>query len=459
MISIVLENILKYNLISKGDNIVIGLSGGPDSMALLYCLYEIRKSLDFNIIAAHVNHGVRGEEALADQLFTEDICHRLNIPYHTINVDMNKFGRDKGISAEEAGRELRYGFFRNLLRSSGGGKIAVAHNKNDQAETLLMRIMRGTGVDGLKGMEFKSGDIIRPILNVSRKEIEDYIKTNNIETVLDKTNLLPIYSRNKVRLELIPYIEKNFNPNIIESLWRLSQTSSLDVSFLELYCEEKFNLLVKEQKENCIIIDGIKFNVEQGCIKQRLLRMSIQKLIGDLQGFTEQHIASLLELFTRLETGKQIDLPFGLIGRVSYDDLIIERVTSDIHSDFNHKLEIGENYFKDLNLNLKLTIIDNYDGLNLGKGKDKKYFDYNKIKGSLHIRNRKSGDKFTPLGMNGSKKIKDYFIDKKIPRERRNRIPLLVDEENILWIIGYGVSDLYKVTRNTTKILMIEYHI
>lgn len=456
MISIVLDNILKYNLISKGDNIVIGLSGGPDSMALLYCLYEIQKDLDFNIIAAHVNHGVRGEEALADQLFTEDICHRLNISYHTINVDMNKYGKDKGISSEEAGRELRYGFFRSLLKSSGGGKIAVAHNKNDQAETLLMRIMRGTGVDGLKGMEFKSGDIIRPILNVSREKIEDYIKTNNIETVLDKTNLLPIYSRNKVRLELIPYIENNFNPNIIESLWRLSQTSSLDTDFLEFYCKEKFNLLVKEEKENCIIIDGIKFNVEHKAIKQRLIRMSIQKLIGDLQGFTEQHIASLLELFTRLETGKRIDLPFGLIGRISYDDLIIERVTDNIHSDFKYKLEIGENYFKDLNLNLKLTIIDNYNGLYLGK--DKKYFDFNKIKGNLYIRNRKNGDRFVPFGMNGSKKIKDYFIDNKIPREKRDRIPLLVDKENILWIIGYGVSDLYKVSQDTTKILMIEYY-
>lgn len=454
MFSIVLDNILKYNLISKGDNVVIGLSGGPDSMALLYCLYEIHKNLGFNLIAAHVNHGVRGEEALADQLFTEEICKRLNITYHTVNVDMNQYGREKGITAEEAGRELRYGFFRSLLKNAGGGKIAVAHNKNDQAETLLMRIMRGTGIDGLKGMEFKTGDIIRPLLNVSREKIEDYIRVNNIETVLDKTNLLPIYSRNKVRLELIPYIEDNFNPNIVDSLWRLSQTTSLDTDFLESYCKERYNLIVKKEQENCIIIDGVKFNGEQRSIKQRLLRLAIQNLSGDLQGFTEKHIVSTLELFTKLETGKQINLPNGLICRISYEDLIIEILNDITHDDFNYKLEVGENYFKSLNLNLKLSIIDNYNGLHLGK--DNKYFDYDKIRGNLYIRNRKYGDKFTPLGMKGSKKIKDYFIDKKIPREKRDKIPLLVDEENIIWIIGYGVSELYKVSEDTTKILMIE---
>ncbi|MBC8587941.1 tRNA lysidine(34) synthetase TilS [Paratissierella segnis] len=455
MISIVLENIHRYNLITKGDNVVIGLSGGPDSMALLYCLYEIQKELDFNIVAAHVNHGVRGEDALIDQLFTEDVCNRLKIPYHTINVDMNKYGKEKGITAEEAGRELRYGFFRNLLKDLGGGKIAVAHNKNDQAETLLMRIMRGTGIDGLKGMEFKSGDIIRPILNISRDEIEKFIKTNDIETVLDKTNLFPIYSRNKVRLELIPYIEKNFNSNIIEALWRLSQTSSLDVEFLDDYCEKKFKLMVKEIQDDCIIIDGDLFGSEQKGIKQRLLRMFVLKLTGSLQGFTEQHIVLMLDLFTELVTGKQINLPLGLTARVSYDELIIERERSFKYEGFEYKLGMGENYFKDLNLKFKLSLIDNYDGFKMGK--DRKYFDFNKIRGNLYIRNRKFGDVFVPLGMVGSKKIKDYFIDKKIPRDKRDRIPLLVDGEDIIWIIGYGISDRYKIDKDTTKILMIEY--
>lgn len=172
----VLSTIKDYNLIGENDNIVVGVSGGPDSMALLYVLLEIRDLINFNIYIAHVNHGVRGEDAKADQLFVEGMAKKLGLPYYTKNVNMVEYGKEKGISSEEAGRELRYGFFREILELVGGGKIAVAHNMNDQAETLIMRFLRGTGIDGLKGMDFVIKDIIRPILGISRKEIETYIK-------------------------------------------------------------------------------------------------------------------------------------------------------------------------------------------------------------------------------------------------------------------------------------------
>ena len=243
------QNILDYDLISSQDNIVIGLSGGPDSMALLYSLLYAKKHfLDFNIIVAHVNHGVRGEEASADQLFVEKVAKDLNLLHYSINVDMVQHGKEMGITAEEAGRELRYGFFRDILKNHGGGKIAVAHNKNDQAETLLMRIMRGTGIDGLKGMEYISDDIIRPILGISRDDIEKYITLNHIETVSDMTNFQAIYNRNKVRLELIPYIEENFNPNILNTLWRMSQISNIDSKFLEEYSQKKEDNAKQEKK-------------------------------------------------------------------------------------------------------------------------------------------------------------------------------------------------------------------
>ena len=204
MIETVMNNIMENNLIEKNENIVVAVSGGADSMALLYALIEIRSVLDFNIIIAHVNHGVRGEDADSDQEFVRQKSIEMELPFYTINVDMNAYAKEQKISSEEAGRLLRYNFFREIIKEKGSGKIAVAHNKNDQAETLLLRIMRGTGIDGLKGMDFISGDIIRPLLNISRDEIEKYIENNKIDTVLDKTNLLPIYNRNKVRLELLP---------------------------------------------------------------------------------------------------------------------------------------------------------------------------------------------------------------------------------------------------------------
>lgn len=454
MFSTVRNNILNNNLITTNENIVVGVSGGPDSMALLYVLLDIRKELNFNIIVAHVNHGVRGDEALSDQLFVERKANELKIPYYFKNVDMDGYAKEMGITSEEAGRELRYGFFREILESNCGGKIAVAHNKNDQAETLLLRIMRGTGIDGLKGMDFLAGDIIRPLLNISREEIEQYISIGKIETVLDKTNLIPIYSRNKVRLELLQYIKDNFNPNIINTLWRLSRTSNIDSKFLEEFTESRYNFIVKKVNKHSIILDGVLFIKENKSIQSRIIRNVISKIMGNLQGISEQNITSLVELFERLETGKQLNLPNGIIGRISYNDLVIEKIEAEVVKDFDYILNIGCNKFFELGLNICLSV---EEGNKSNKySKNVKYFDYEKISGDIRIRNRKSGDKFVPFGMNGRKKVKDYFIDEKIPKELRDRIPLLVDDENIIWILGYATSELYKVTDTTKKILIIE---
>lgn len=454
MDKMVWKNIVDYDLIRAGDNIVIGLSGGPDSMALLYSLIDAQKNLNFNIIIAHVNHGVRGEEALADQLFVERKANQLNILHYSKNVDMVQYGKEKGITAEEAGRELRYGFFREILKKHGGGKIAVAHNKNDQAETLLMRIMRGTGIDGLKGMEFKVGDIIRPILNIPREDIEDYIKINNIETVLDKTNLLPIYSRNKVRLELIPYIEENFNPNLINALWRLSQISNLDSSFLENTAKEKYNNMVKSQLTSKVILDADLLAKEDKCIQQRVIRIAIEKIALGLQGFSEQHIIDINNLIL-LGTGKKLNLPNGIIVSISYDELIFQKEKNEEFEDFRYELVLGHNQFTNISYTFNIQLLD-IDGINSIKmGRYVKCFDYDKIKGNLSIRSRKPGDRFHPFGMNGSKKLKDYFIDEKINKDIRKEIPLLIDDENILWVVGYRTSDLYKVTNNSKKILVV----
>ncbi len=448
------QNILDYDLISSQDNIVIGLSGGPDSMALLYSLLEAQKHIDFNIIVAHVNHGVRGQDALADQVFVENKAKELSLLHYSKKVDMVQYGKDNGITAEEAGRELRYGFFREILKKHGGGKIAVAHNKNDQAETLLMRIMRGTGIDGLKAMEFKVGDIIRPILNVHRLEIENYIEKNGIETVLDKTNLMPIYSRNKVRLEMIPYIEDNFNPNIIDSLWRLSQIANLDSSFLERYSHERFKQLVKFQDNKKVILDGELLIKEDKSIQQRIIRISIEKLASGLQGFSEHHI-NLINDLIYLGTGKELNLPQDIIVTTSYGDLILQKNDHIEFEDYNQDLEFGHNQLLNLSYTFNVQLLDIDRIKDIKMGRYVKCFDYDKLKGQLSIRNRRPGDKFVPFGMSGKKKLKDYFIDEKINKEIRKEIPLLIDGENILWVVGYRTSDLYKLTEDTKKVLIV----
>lgn len=449
----VLNNILEHNLISKNDNIVAGISGGLDSMALLMTLYNLREELDFNILVCHVNHGVRDEASL-DQDYVRKKAESLGLEFYTINVDMVSYGKEKGITAEEAGRELRYGFFREVLKKAGIGKIAVAHNKNDQAETLLQRIIRGTGIDGLKGMEFKTQDIIRPILNISREEIENYLHSNNIHYVVDKTNLMPIYNRNKVRLELIPYIQENFNPNIIETLWRTSQSSNIDSNYLDMISNQTYDKIVKEENKYRIVLDSLNFRKIHRSIQNRIIRLSFQKLIQNIQGMGQYHVSSLVDMFLDGKTGKQMNLPNGLIGRVSYDDLIIERIIEMANNDYCYNLELGNNIIEELDMEIALNLV--------GKSEFRKTFntkciDYDKLKGGLSLRNRRDGDRIVPLGMKGSKKIKDYFIDKKIPREKRDEIPLLVDDENIVWILGHSISELYKVRDSTKRILAIEY--
>lgn len=449
-----------HKLIEEKDNIVIGVSGGADSMSLLYVLLEIQKEIEFNIHIVHVNHGVRGKDSDSDQAFVKRKARELDLPYYTKNVDMVKYGKEKGISAEEAGRKLRYGFFRQVLKKSGKGRIAVAQNKNDQAETLLMRFFRGTGIDGLKGMEYIYKDIIRPILGISRPEIEAYIKENKIETVLDKTNLMPIYTRNKIRLELIPYIEKEFNPNIINTLWRTSEISSIDSNFLEKYSKERYTKVVKKEHKKYIVLNGEKFLREDRSIQQRIIRQAIEKINKSLQGITEAQVTSVLNMYLAKETGKEYHLSNNIIAKTSYNNFIIQKGASEISVDYMYSLNMeGHTSIKEVGYSFDLKILDKKEVEELKESQHLKYFDYDEINGNLALRNRQAGDRIVPSGMKGSKKIKDYFIDEKVPKELRDKIPLIVDDENILWVVGYRASEIYKVGEKTEKILQVKYEV
>lgn len=265
---------------------------------------------------------------------------------------------------------------------------------------------------------------------------------------------MPIYNRNKVRLELIPYIQDNFNPNIVETLWRTSHTSKIDSNYLDKMTREGYDKIVKEEGTYKVILDGIQFLSLHRSIQNRLIRLTIFNLIQNIQGISEYHVSSLVNMFLDFKTGKQMDLPNGLIARVSYNDLIIQRKKIGYNKDYYHNLSLGENIIDQLDLKIIMKIVDKKD---IKKGSNTIYIDFNKIKGKLSLRNRRNGDKIVPLGMKGRKKVKDYFIDKKVPREKRDRIPLLADEENIIWILGYKLSDLYKISDKTEKILAIEY--
>ena len=297
----VIETIKKYNLIEEGDKIVIGVSGGPDSITLLNILKELKENneldIKFDISVAHINHLIR-KEATSDEEYVKKYCQNNNIECFIKRVKVEEIAKQEKIGTEEAGRNIRYEFFNEILKKTNSNKIAIAHNKNDNAETILMNLLRGSGSKGLKGIEAKRDNIIRPLIECNRLEIEEYCEKNNLKPRIDKTNEENIYTRNKIRNLLIPYIEKEFNPNIIETLDRLSKVIKEENDYLEKTVKETYKeILVEEDKKNKqIILDLKKFNNLEKVIKNRIVLYTINKLFGNNKGIEKKHIDDIIKL-------------------------------------------------------------------------------------------------------------------------------------------------------------------
>lgn len=293
----ILEIIKRYNLIENGDKIVVGVSGGPDSITLLNVLKNIKEKeiIKFNLVVCHINHMIR-EEAISDEKYVEEYCKKNNIEFFAKRIKVEEMAEKEKIGTEEAGRKARYEFFNEILNKTNANKIATAHTANDNAETVLMNIIRGSGTLGLKGIEAKNGKLIRPLIECKRSEIEKYCKDENLNPRIDKTNLENIYTRNKVRNMLIPYIENNFNPNIIEAINRLSDLSKQENDFLEKLTKEAYKKILVEQKKNEIILDLNSFNSQEIVIKNRLVLYTINILFGTRSGIEKKHIEDIIKL-------------------------------------------------------------------------------------------------------------------------------------------------------------------
>jgi tRNA(Ile)-lysidine synthase len=293
----ILEIIKRYNLIENGDKIVVGVSGGPDSITLLNILKNIKEKeiIKFNLVVCHINHMIR-EEAVSDEKYVEEYCKKNNIEFFVKRIKVEEMAEKEKIGTEEAGRKARYEFFNEILNKTNANKIATAHTANDNAETVLMNIIRGSGTLGLKGIEAKSGKLIRPLIECKRSEIEKYCKDENLNPRIDKTNFENIYTRNKVRNMLIPYIENNFNPNIIEAINRLSDLSKQENDFLEKLTKEAYEKILVEQKKNEIILDLNSFNSQEIVIKNRLVLYTINILFGTRSGIEKKHIEDIIKL-------------------------------------------------------------------------------------------------------------------------------------------------------------------
>lgn len=295
----ILKTIKKYNLIQDGDKIVVGVSGGPDSMCLINVLNDIKndKTLNFELVVAHVNHNIR-EEAKSDEDFVVDYCKAKNIEVFVSSVDVLKRASEEKKSTEETGRNIRYEFFEEVLRKTKANKIATAHTANDNAETVLMNMIRGSGTSGLKGIRaIRDEKFIRPLIEMTREEIEEYCEDNKLNPRIDKTNFENEYTRNKVRNLLIPFIKENFNPNIVMSVNRLSNIIDEENEYLQKIIEHKYREILDDEKVGKqIILDLRKFNNEDLVIKKRLILYTINMLQGNAQGIGKIHIEDIIKL-------------------------------------------------------------------------------------------------------------------------------------------------------------------
>lgn len=446
----VINTIEKYNMIERGDRIIVGFSGGPDSVSLLHVLNSIKELYDIKLYAVHINHMIRGDEALRDEEYAKSFAKSLGIPFYIKREGVLEFADKNKMSSEEAGRFIRYSFFDETAKRVGANKIALAHNMNDQAETMIMRFIRGAGIGGLSGIKpVRDGRYIRPIIECSRDEIEEYCRENNLNPVIDSTNKESIYIRNRIRLEVIPYIKKYFNPNIVESLYKTSEVLRDEDEYINYAAAHEYERI---RAEKGIYID--KFNLLHIAIKRRIIRELIKTVKGNLNGIESKHVEECIELIKKGVTGKSISLPGDIEGAVQYSIFKIER-RIERHG-YEYSLPIpGILEINEENIVICTKVIDN----NIGIYKDSKfikYFDYDKIDSGLKIRTRKEGDFIYPDGMTGSKKIKNIFIDKKISRSERDRIPLVAKGNEILWIFGIRDTRNYKVDENTRRILEIK---
>ena len=379
----VLSTINKHNLIESGDKIVIGISGGPDSVCLLHILSRLKEKLNIELYAAHLNHQIRGIEAQKDALYVSEICDEMGITYFLKSIDVPKYCKDNSLSIEEGARKLRYEMFDEIKKRTKSNKIAIGHNLNDQAETVLMRIMRGRGLQGLRGIEYaRENGVIRPLLDIERKDIEEYCKVHNLNPRIDESNLENIYTRNKIRLELIPYMTDNFNTNLIESIVRMSNSLRSDSDYIEAEAESKFKDICKVTSDTVDIkING--FSKLHNAIKVRVLRKGIKSILGDMNFIDQKHIEDVLEFESESKINKMLTLPRGVFVYRKQDCITLtttEIVTEEIDFLYN----IPNNGFvkiKETNIIIETQTmtIDRYKN---GKvDKMSKGFDLNKIKG------------------------------------------------------------------------------
>ncbi len=457
LITKVSATIKKHSMLSDKEKILVGLSGGPDSVCLLYVLDNLKDRFMLDLHATYIDHGLRPEETPEEIEFCKKTCERLSIPFIAKMIDVKTYAKEQGLNRQEAARESRYRIFHETAYEVNAHKIALGHTADDQAETLLMRLFRGSGPTGLSGIPPVRGNIIRPLIEIERKEIERFLDDGKIDFIVDSSNLKRDYLRNKIRLSFIPIL-KEFNPNIIETLSKTAAIFRDDEKYFEIMVAKTIMKLISRKTNTRIELFLVPFEIMDKVIMRRVLRRAIEETKG-LREINFTHIEDIIELIKEGKAGDRLYLPKGIRVIKEYSTLIL---TSEPPVKLNTYIFTvpGETILKEAGILIKASIVNSQDsGLrtqNSGLWTTFGIFDADKITFPLIVRPRKNGDFFYPLGFGKRKKLQDFFVDGKVPRDERDRIPLIISGENIVWVVRYRGDERFKVTEETKRVLKLE---
>ena len=462
--------IQKYHMLTCGDRVIAGVSGGADSVCLFLMLLELRKKIGFDLIAVHVHHGLRGEAADQDQQFVEALCEQHRILLEIFRVNLESIAKKRKQSLEEAGRMVRREAFDSVCKKYGGNKIALAHHQNDNAETLLWNLSRGTGLDGLGGIRPVNGKFIRPLLCMNRKEIEEYLAKRKQSYCIDETNAGTDYTRNKLRHLVLPILEEQVNSAAVrhmnetmEQIWELQE-------YMQEQVEAAYQECVQEHFEKAcwIQIQQKSFETFPELIKKMVIRKGMEQVGGKKRDLSHKHVDVMMELMNK-QVGRTLDLPYEMHAKRNYEGIRLEKQRTyssgeekkaEIMQECMAELNIpGETILADRNLKLRCKILEKPKNLSIKDIPQKiytKWFDYGIIKSSLYIRTRQAGDIIVIDEKGHQKKLKNWFVDEKIPKEVRDSQLLLAENNEILWVLGHRMSQAYQVKQSTKWILQIE---
>lgn len=437
-------------MLKGGERVLVGLSGGPDSVCLLVVLHRLKDEFNLNIHAVYVDHNLRPGETPGEIAYCREICDEMKVDFRVKSVDVKGYVREHGINKQEAARDLRYKAFHEAATEIRADRICLAHNADDQAETVFMRLMRGSGAAGLSGIPAKRGNVIRPLLEIERREIEDFLGRENIRFIIDSSNLQTDYFRNKFRLMIMPELKK-MNPNLVQSVNKTVSILQEEERYLDIIVTKTLMKMISRKTDRRIELFLTPMEAMDIVILRRLLRRAIDETEG-LRGIGFIHIEDIIRLVKSGRSGDRLYLPKGI--RVIKDYSLLVITSEKPRKIASYELRVpGEVAIMGAGLVIKSSFEEEAE--DFGDGKKSVLLNADSMNFPLKVRPRMPGDCFYPLGFGKRRKLQDFFVDEKVPRDERDSIPLVLSGDDIVWIAGYRADNRFRVTGSTKKFLRL----